>query len=39
MKDNVAGLEMNPLGISTLAMEKLHLTEPSDGRDRRDASR
>ena len=39
MKDNVAGLEMNPLGISTLAMEKLHLTEPKDGRDRRDASR
>jgi ABC-type transport system substrate-binding protein len=39
MKDNVAGLEMNPLGISTLAMEKLHLTEPRDGRDRRDASR
>jgi peptide/nickel transport system substrate-binding protein/oligopeptide transport system substrate-binding protein len=39
MKDNVAGLEMNPLGISTLAMEKLHLTEPRNGRDRRDASR
>lgn len=39
MKDNVAGLEMNPLGISTLAMEKLHLTEPKDGRDRRDATR
>ena len=39
MKDNVAGLEMNPLGISTLAMEKLHLTEPRDGRDRRDTSR
>ena len=39
MKDNVAGLEMNPLGISTLAMEKLHLTESRDGRDRRDASR
>lgn len=39
MKDNVAGLEMNPLGISTLAMEKLHLTEPRDGRERRAASR
>jgi len=39
MRDNVVGLEMNPLGISTLAMEKLHLTEPRDGRDRRDASR
>jgi oligopeptide transport system substrate-binding protein len=39
MKNNVAGLEMNPLGISTLAMEKLHLTEPRDGRDRRAASR
>lgn len=39
MKDNVAGLEMNPLGISTLAMERLHLTGPRDGRDSRDASR
>ena len=39
MKDNVAGLEMNPLGISTLAMEKLHLAEPKDGRERVDASR
>jgi len=39
MKDNVAGLEMNPLGISTLAMEKLHLTGPRDGRESRNASR
>jgi len=39
MKDNVAGLEMNPLGISTLAMEKLHLAEPRDGRERRNATR
>lgn len=39
MKDNVAGLEMNPLGISTLAMEKLHLVGPRDGRERVDASR
>jgi oligopeptide transport system substrate-binding protein len=39
MKDNVAGLEMNPLGISTLAMEKLHLAGPRDGRDSRNASR
>jgi oligopeptide transport system substrate-binding protein len=39
MKDNVAGLEMNPLGISTLAMEKLHLAEPKDGRERRNAAR
>jgi peptide/nickel transport system substrate-binding protein/oligopeptide transport system substrate-binding protein len=39
MKDDIAGLEMNPLGISTLAMEKLHFTEPTDGRTKRHAAR
>jgi peptide/nickel transport system substrate-binding protein/oligopeptide transport system substrate-binding protein len=39
MKDDIAGLEMNPLGISTLAMEKLHFTEPRDGRTKRHAAR
>lgn len=28
LRDDVSGLEMNPLGISTLAMEKLRFTEP-----------
>ncbi|HLQ65688.1 MAG TPA: ABC transporter substrate-binding protein [Candidatus Limnocylindrales bacterium] len=34
IRDDVAGLEMNPLGISTLQMEKLRFTEPEhdDGR-------
>jgi ABC-type transport system substrate-binding protein len=39
MKDNVVGLEMNPLGISTLAMEKLQFLEPTDGRTNRHAAR
>jgi peptide/nickel transport system substrate-binding protein/oligopeptide transport system substrate-binding protein len=39
MKDNVVGLEMNPLGISTLAMEKLHFIETTDGRADRHAAR
>ena len=28
IRDNVVGLEMNPLGISTMAMEKLRFSEP-----------
>jgi ABC-type transport system substrate-binding protein len=28
IRDDVAGLEMNPLGISTIQVEKLHFTEP-----------
>ncbi len=39
MRDNVAGLEMNPLGISTLAMEKLHFIETTDGHATRHAAR
>ena len=39
LRDDVTGLEMNPLGISTLAMEKLHLGESGNGGDGRSASR
>ena len=39
MKENVAGLEMNPLGISTLAMEKLRFNETTDGHANRHATR
>lgn len=39
MRDDVIGLEMNPLGISTLAMEKLRFEEPTDGRTSRHAAR
>ncbi len=37
IRDDVAGLEMNPLGISTIQVEKLHFTEPGqdDGRSAR----
>jgi len=38
LRDNVVGLEMNPLGISTLAMEKLRFQEPKDA-ERRSAQR
>jgi ABC-type transport system substrate-binding protein len=38
MRDDVVGLEMNPLGISTLAMEKLRFAEPT-GEERRSAGR
>jgi peptide/nickel transport system substrate-binding protein/oligopeptide transport system substrate-binding protein len=31
IRDDVAGLEMNPLGISTIQVEKLHFTEPDQG--------
>ena len=38
MRDNVVGLEMNPLGISTLAMEKLRFSEPTGNDGHRHAS-
>jgi oligopeptide transport system substrate-binding protein len=34
LQDNVVGLQMNPLGISTLAMEKLRFEEPRKHDDR-----
>jgi peptide/nickel transport system substrate-binding protein/oligopeptide transport system substrate-binding protein len=37
LRSDVQGLEMNPLGISTLAMERLTLGNPSDPADRRRA--
>ena len=37
LRSDVQGLEMNPLGISTLAMERLTLGHPSDPADRRRA--
>jgi len=39
LRDDVVGLEMNPLGISTLAMEKLRFEEPRRGEERRSAGR
>lgn len=40
IRDNVVGLAMNPLGISTLAMEKLRFSEPRhDDGGRRAATR
>ena len=39
LRDDVTGLEMNPLGISTLAIEKLHLGESGNGGDGRSVSR
>jgi peptide/nickel transport system substrate-binding protein/oligopeptide transport system substrate-binding protein len=38
IRDDVAGLEMNPLGISTIQVEKLRFTEPDQG-DGRSADR
>ena len=38
LRDDVSGLEMNPLGISTLAIEKLHLGDRNDA-DGRSVSR
>jgi oligopeptide transport system substrate-binding protein len=37
MRDDVSGLEVNPLGISTLAMEKLHIGKPFQEREPRQA--
>jgi len=39
IRDDVAGLEMNPLGISTLQMEKLRFTEPEHDDDGRRVAR
>ncbi|MGE5177555.1 MAG: ABC transporter substrate-binding protein [Bacteroidota bacterium] len=39
IRDDVAGLEMNPLGISTIQMEKLRFTDSDDAIDPRSASR
>jgi oligopeptide transport system substrate-binding protein len=39
LRDHVSGLEMNPLGISTLAMEKLRFEEPKSDGDGRSAAR
>lgn len=39
IRDDVLGLEMNPLGISTLQMEKLRFTDPDDEFDPRSATR
>jgi len=39
LRDDVTGLEMNPLGISTLAIEKLHLGDPGNHADGRSVSR
>jgi ABC-type transport system substrate-binding protein len=39
LRDEVVGLEMNPLGISTLAMEKLRFAEPTTGEEHRSAAR
>jgi ABC-type transport system substrate-binding protein len=39
LRSDVVGLQMNPLGISTLAMEKLRFAEPRADGDRRNASR
>ncbi len=39
LRDDVVGLEMNPLGISTLAMEKLRFAEPRRDGERRNARR
>ena len=39
LREEVSGLEVNPLGISTLAMEKLRIGTPLDKHDSRQASR
>jgi ABC-type transport system substrate-binding protein len=39
LRNDVSGLEVNPLGISTLAMEKLRIGNPSNGREQRQAIR
>jgi oligopeptide transport system substrate-binding protein len=39
LREEVSGLEVNPLGISTLAMEKLRIGTPLDKRDYRQAIR
>jgi oligopeptide transport system substrate-binding protein len=39
LRSSVVGLQMNPLGISTLAMEKLRFAEPKADGDTRSAAR
>ena len=39
LRDDVAGLEMNPLGISTLQMESLRFSEPEHAIDERRTAR
>ena len=39
LRSSVVGLQMNPLGISTLAMEKLRFAEPKADGDTRSATR
>ncbi|HXF59049.1 MAG TPA: ABC transporter substrate-binding protein, partial [Candidatus Saccharimonadales bacterium] len=39
LREEVSGLEVNPLGISTLAMEKLRIGKPADKREPRQAIR
>jgi oligopeptide transport system substrate-binding protein len=39
LREEVVGLEMNPLGISTLAIEKLHFAEPRRDEERRSVGR
>jgi oligopeptide transport system substrate-binding protein len=39
IRDDVLGLEMNPLGISTIQMEKLRFTDPDPAIDPRSAAR
>ncbi len=39
LREEVSGLEVNPLGISTLAMEKLRIGKPVHGREPRQALR
>ena len=39
LREDVSGLEVNPLGISTLAMEKLRLGKPYPDREHRQALR
>ena len=39
LREEVSGLEVNPLGISTLAMEKLRIGKPIDKREHRQALR
>ena len=39
LRDEVSGLEVNPLGISALAMEKLRIGKPDAARDPRQAVR
>jgi len=39
LREEVSGLEVNPLGISTLAMEKLRIGRPTGKREFRQATR